>query len=111
MKTICAPISEQAKLRLDFDENIEGDLIELNISQSDYEALEKIDYFNCLNKHLGLLIDNYEDESISYEDLPKALDLTIEYSYKYSGLEELWCSIKKIILTAIENKTAVFFFF
>ncbi|TVT86894.1 hypothetical protein FPV60_02440 [Acinetobacter colistiniresistens] len=56
-------------------------------------------------------IDNYEDESISYEDLPKALDLTIEYSYKYSGLEELWCSIKKIILTAIENKTAVFFFF
>ncbi|UUM26412.1 hypothetical protein NQU59_11975 [Acinetobacter colistiniresistens] len=42
MKTICAPISEQAKLRLDFDENIEGDLIELNISQSDYEALEKL---------------------------------------------------------------------
>lgn len=58
MKLICVPLTQAAMKRLDYNENIEGDLMELNLLQEDYEILENIGYFDNLNKQLGLMIDD-----------------------------------------------------
>lgn len=62
MKTISVPLSLEAMQRLNFDVCVDGDLVELELSQSQFDYCWKIGFFRSLNSHLGLLIDEYEDE-------------------------------------------------
>ena len=111
MRIMSVPISSEAMKRLDLEENLREDLVELNLCQEEYENLKKIGYFSKLNNQLGIMIDDYEDEKIIYESLVLALDITNDFSIKYSDNEKLWRKIKKLISIALEKRTAVFFFF
>jgi hypothetical protein len=111
MRIMSVPISSEAMKRLDLDENLKEDLVELNLCHEEYENLKKIGYFSELNNQLGIMIDDYEDEKIIYESLVLALDITNDFSIKYSDNEKLWRKIKKLISIALEKRTAVFLFF
>ena len=111
MKVITVPLSQEAMNRLDFDENIEGDLLELNVLPKEYEYLKNVGYFFQLNKQLDLMIDEYEVEKILYKYLFKALEITNNLSSDHKENGELWFNLKELINVAIKKRTGVFFFF
>lgn len=111
MKLICVPTSEEAMFRLSFNENICGDLIELIIPQDEYEILFNVGYFGQLNKQLNLMIDDYEDEKILFDDLEILLCITNDFAVKNRDKCKLWPDIIRMISIATEKKTGVFLFF
>lgn len=61
MKTITVPLSKEAMHRLDYNESIDGDLLELELSDNELHILNKVNLFETINYKLGLNIDDYED--------------------------------------------------
>ncbi len=107
---ICAPVTTDAMKRLDFDSCLEGDLEEISIPEKNLELLWGIGLFNELNECLDLLIDDYEDESIPYEKLKKAIKILQKYIDQ--GLEiKYLIKINEIFKIALDNKTNVFLYF
>ncbi|EPK6165134.1 hypothetical protein KY207_004320, partial [Providencia stuartii] len=64
MKTITVPLSKEAMHRLDYNESIDGDLLELELSDNELHILNKVNLFETINYKLGLNIDDYEDENL-----------------------------------------------
>ncbi|HDL8284409.1 TPA: hypothetical protein PXQ99_001166 [Yersinia enterocolitica] len=109
MKSITVPVSTEAMNRLDFDECVEGDLIEMNLDEPEFERIWNSGVFDKLNDSLGVNIDIYEDESlIGVDTLVKAKNM-LEKSFDHSdhSIKQLLSMINK----AIEYKTGIFFFF
>lgn len=111
MKLLCVPTSEEAMFRLGFNENIDGDLIELILPQDEYEVLVNLGYFGQLNKQLNLMIDDYEDEKILFDDLNVLLCITNIFAIKNRDECKLWPDLIRLISVATEKKTGVFLFF
>jgi hypothetical protein len=61
---ISPPLNALAMQRLDIDEAQPGDLAELILTNDQYADLSNSGVFEKINKILGTLIDEYEDESI-----------------------------------------------
>lgn len=110
MKIITVPLSQKSMDRLDLDENIEDDLLELNILSKEFEYLKNIGYFFQLNTQLDLMISEYEAEKILYRDLFKALEITNNFSFENKENSKLWFDLEELINVAIKKRTAVFFF-
>nr|CBX69845.1 hypothetical protein YEW_DX16730 [Yersinia enterocolitica W22703] len=109
MKSITVPVSTEAMNRLDFDECIAGDLIEMNLDEPEFEKIWNSGVFDKLNDSLGVNIDIYEDESlIGVDTLVKAKNM-LEKNFDHSdhSIKQLLSMINK----AIEYKTGIFSFF
>nr|ELR5113458.1 hypothetical protein [Providencia stuartii] len=110
MKTITVPLSKEAMHRLDYNESIDGDLLELELSDSQLNTLSKIKLFEVINYNLGLNIDDYEDESLydmnKIEILNEILKSIINKDNK-----DIIKSILELSNTALDKKTGIFFFF
>lgn len=111
MKKIIVPVSVEAMSRLDFDENIEGDLIELALNKRSFDELWGLGIFERLNSSLDICIDDYEDESITESDnLNVAREIiahAAEEMIENGDLAQLLLMTDK----AIACKTGLFFFF
>lgn len=104
-KTICVPISLEAEQRLDYDQNLPGDLLEIEISQTEFNELWDSGLFQILNANLDILIDEYEDEVIIFEKLDQAIELI-------SGLElSVVNQIKDLMCTARKTGVGIYFYF
>jgi hypothetical protein len=113
LKTICVPKSEDALKRLNYDQTIEGDLIEVILSEEVYNALLSTGIFVTFNTITGSNIDNFEDDSITDE---RALITVIESGilditrYHYA-LEHIVIDLKLLFTEALKRRTGVFFYF
>lgn len=110
MKAIYVPKSKEAMKRLDYDECLADDLLELHLNNEDYAYLNEIGLFEEINKRIGKCIDEYEDEEITkLEDLIKIHSITLKL-YKKTKKNILLNFLSKIQF-AIDYKTGVFFYF
>ncbi|WP_433899483.1 hypothetical protein [Pseudomonas sp. PSE1(2024)] len=110
MKTISVPLNALAMQRLDMDEAQPSDLAELILTNNQYADLSNSGAFEKINKTLGTLIDEYEDESIKGR---KNLATTLAFfsdAFNSSHLE-VFNDIVKLNKIAIEKETGIFFYF
>ena len=74
------------------------------------DPLWEIGVLNELNEKLGIMIDDYEDESITMEQLPGARKIVSNYIKRKQSVKSLVDLLNQIILA--EQKCAgVFFYF
>ena len=105
MRYITVPINKEAMIRLDYDQNIEGDLVEITITEEELDSLWKL--FQELNLLLGIHIDDYETEEVTdYKKLLEMKEILIANNTDY-----LTKKILHLIELAIDYKTGIFFFF
>lgn len=110
MKTITVPLSKEAMHRLDYNESIDGDLLELELSDNQLHILNKVNLFEEVNYKLGLNIDDYEDESL--HDMNKIKNLNkILTSMINKENEHIINSILELSNVALNKKTGIFFYF
>ncbi|MGI0118330.1 hypothetical protein [Zooshikella sp. RANM57] len=109
MKIISVPLTQEAMHRLDLDQSLEGDLKELTLSDSEFSVLWSSGVLDDLNEELDLLIDDFEDESITGEKLEQALIIT-QHNKHYINTPIVNALAKQLEL-AISKSTGVFFFF
>ena len=110
MKIMSIPINKEAMIRMDYDENVDGDVFEMHLDSCDYDFFCKTGIVNKLNSALNINIDDYEDEKIlGLDDLLKARKIvTSELGSDVNGvLDKILSQINK----AIENNTGIFFYF
>ncbi|MFH8133254.1 hypothetical protein ABU178_03535 [Pantoea osteomyelitidis] len=109
MKLITVPVSHEAMKRLDFDECMSDDLLELKLDEADFESLWDSGVFKKINEFVGVNIDVYEDEVLTgLSDLAKAKEAVENFS---GNCEEPVKKLSFMLDKAIEFKTGVFFFF
>jgi len=111
MKTIVVPTTIEAMEKLDFDACTPDDLVELRLSENEYNELWQSGVLDTLNQQLGLLIDDYEDESIIEEDkLLEAKNIVKNSVLKTKNVQVISKLLNQIEL-ALRNNTGVFFYF
>ncbi|OCG49560.1 hypothetical protein A9G35_10870 [Gilliamella sp. Choc5-1] len=110
MKYITVPINTRAMSRLDFNDCMDGDLIELTIDEDNYANLLKSNVINQLNNALGINIDDYEDEKIINIDKLIIAKHIIESSI-ISNNSKVLIQLLTQVDNAIKYKTGVFFYF
>ena len=111
MKCISVPMSYEAMQRLDLDENIEGDLIDVILTSSEFDSLCKSGLFRKINDRFGLNIDDYEDESLTGSDNLLVLK---EMLRDYFLLDESNVALNKLMSqvdNAMISNTGIFFYF
>lgn len=111
MKCITVPISNDAMARLDLDECITGDVIELSLNEKDYDELWKTGIFYEINNALNINIDDYEDETLLGVDNLLIAKKIIEEKINIINNKIVSDGLLSQINTAIECKTGLFFYF
>ena len=107
MKTITVPLSMEAMKRLNFDCNIAGDLIELDISPQFYKLFTN-GFFSEINQKLNIIIDDYEDEKIlGLDNLERLASIVMNYFLRFK--DEIYLKIHALVMEAIQKNTGVFF--
>lgn len=110
MKCISVPTSQEAMSRLDFDECIDGDLIDVNITDDRYQTLVELGLIHSLNDLFEITIDEFEDEKIvGIDDLTQAR-LLIENNFNPGENESVSILLSQVIKAA-KYETGVFFYF
>ena len=111
MKLIVVPIDKEAEERLGLNQNIESDLINVFLNQEDYDQLWATSFFERINVDLNILIDDFEDESISgKENLKKLHSIIVEYE-KNTPSNPIVSTLKSLTEAAIRFETSVIFSF
>lgn len=111
MRLITVPIDKEAEERLYYDQNSEFDVIDVFLNESDYYKLWDSKLFDKINEALDLLIDDYEEETISgKENLEKLHAIIIEYEQVVEDNPLLY-TLKSLTEAAIRFDTSVHLFF
>ncbi|WP_418360308.1 hypothetical protein [Sphingobacterium detergens] len=109
---IVSPIDKEAAELLDYDKATAIDLIELVLTEEQFNALNCDGVFSNLNEILGSNIDDFEDELITGD---KQLEMALNYLRAISAKDEIARKvIEKIIYLfeeALSRKTGVYFYF
>lgn len=108
MKVICVPVSVDAMKRLDYDLSIDGDLIEVNLTNELYDDIWKSGFFDEVNLSINKNIDDYEDEFIDKKD---ELELLLIIISRYLDKNIFFIELYELVKVAIKSSTGVFFFF
>ena len=110
MKYISVPVNKSAMERLDLDNCVDGDLIELILDEDNYKNLLESNVINQLNNELDINIDDYEDEKII--DLDKLIKAkSIIQNSIVSNNSEALIQLLTQVDNAIKYKTGLFFIF
>ncbi|WP_392564732.1 hypothetical protein RHO13_04805 [Orbus wheelerorum] len=111
-KYISTPIHQEAMNRLDYDECIDGDLIELILSSEEYKELWDTQIFKKINNTISTNIDDYEDCSIVNIKELEIIENIVQEQIKITIQGQILLGkFLYIIKQAIIYKTGVFFFF
>jgi hypothetical protein len=111
MKTICTPKSAEAMDRLDMDSCIDGDLVELNFPQDNFEKLWSSGLFDELNRALSIMIDDFEDEKIVGESVDEAILVLDRFIDSGKAPQNIFLEIRRLLNLAKKNRTGLFFYF
>jgi hypothetical protein len=113
MKFICVPVDNDALKRLDFDENIDGDLLEIILKEDIFDKLIAAGFFSSINKLTGAMIDNFEDEGITDAVfLRRVVESPLfEKTSNDNLLAPIVKEIEILFGEAIVRKTGIFFYF
>lgn len=110
MKLITVPIDKEAEKRLNFNENIECDLISVFLNKEDYNAIWKTSFYDEINNKLGVFIDDCESEEITdKEKLKKLHSIILKYEKEIDN--PIFPTLKSLTEAAIRFDTGVYFFF
>ena len=110
MKMICTPLTPEAMRLLDINDCPDSLLESVHLTEEEYKKLLSSGAVDVINKILGKIIDDYEDEIINTnEDLTKALAIFEDHLTPENS-----SVMKKLIhlnTVAINSHTGLFFFF
>ena len=112
-KMISVPLTEQANKALYFGQDCNDKVMDVVLSQDEFDALWKDGVWDKINLECNLWIDEYEDENISgLDDITRLIELlkNIEVSDQpmaRSGMNKLLEQLK----VAAEKRTAIYFYF
>ena len=109
MKLVLVPLTTEALRRLDLDESLPGDIVELELSDEDYALISKSGVLDKINSSLGKMLDEYEDESIQGRSSLSA-SLTIFNEAYNATRHDVISRIISMNELAIENDTGMFFY-
>src|ERR1700734_69742 len=109
MKNTCVPKDQQALTRLDNNQNISGDLLEVNLDDHDFEKLWQSDFFTSINVLTNSIIDIFEDEHIAEaEKLKNVINSDLFENGKYDeNIFKIVGEIKKLFKEALQRKTGI----
>ncbi len=110
MKCISVPTSQEAMSRLDFDKCIDGDVIDLNITDEQYRSLVELGLIRLMNDLFDICIDEFEDEKIVGVDSLTQARLLIENDFHPSENEAVNLLLSQVN-KATEYETGLFFYF
>jgi len=109
---IVTPKDKAAAELLDYNRATEDDLIELVLTEQQYNTLNYHNVFSSLNEILGSSIDDFGDELITGDN---QLDMGLNYLKALNVKDEIANKvIEKMIYLfqeAISRKTGVYFYF
>lgn len=104
-KTIVVPKNKKAEKTLDYDTAPKEQIIELNLSELEFEKLWNEGVFFLINKVSQCSIDDYEDEHITN------LNLISNTLNELSKLKDGPKEIIKMFELALIYKTSIHFYF
>lgn len=110
MKYISVPVDINAMQRLDFNNNVDGDLVELQLDKNSYDSLLRTNIIDQLNCNLGINIDDFEDEKIDDID-SLILARTIVENLMKTDKSDILAKLLIQVNNAINYKTGLFFYF
>jgi hypothetical protein len=113
MKIICVPKDTEALHRLDYNHNISGDLLEVNLDDKDFEKLWQSDFFTSINVLTNSIIDIFEDEHIvEAEKLKNVINSDLFENGKYhENIFKIVGEIEELFKEALQRKTGIHFYF
>lgn len=109
---IVTPKDRQAAELLDYNKATDNDLIELALTEQQFNTLNYHNVFSSLNEILGCSVDDFEDESITDE---RQLDTGLNYLNAIivndEGARKLLEKLIYLFQEARSRKTGVYFYF
>lgn len=113
MKNICVPKNPEALHRLDYNQNISGDLLEVNLDDQDFEKLWQSDFFTSINVLTNSIIDIFEDEHILEPGkLETVINSDLFENAKYGqDILKITSELRTLFKEALQRKTGIHFYF
>jgi hypothetical protein len=111
MRYITVPKTIDAMKKLDCDNNLDGDLDELILDDTDFYKIFSTGIFNDINLALDILIDDYEDEKIIGKEKLKRTKIIIENYFIKNSKINIIEKFLILIESAIEYDTGIYFNF
>ena len=75
VKWLTVPLNEQGKIDENYGKQHTPNLAEFILDESEFDSLWDNDVFKLINSRCNLLIDDYESEEISADNLRKCIDI------------------------------------
>ncbi|WP_160137161.1 hypothetical protein [Chryseobacterium sp. c4a] len=104
-KLIIVPKDKEAEIALDYDTATPEQVVELNLTDEEFEKLWEEGVFSLINEITNSNIDDFEDEHIT--DLNDILNAYVELQKTSNGVADLI----KMFELAITYKTSIHFYF
>lgn len=109
MKMISVPVSKDALDRLDRGVEQQGDLVEISLSDADFDQIFRSGWVERVNREVRCNIDDYEDEHLlDDEQLQRLASVTEEYVRDGA---DVFSAILRLVGEARMNKTGLHFYF
>ncbi|UIR57315.1 hypothetical protein LZQ00_05735 [Sphingobacterium sp. SRCM116780] len=108
---ILTPKTVEIANKLDQDLASSEELIEIVLTEDDYNGLEKLGFFSFLNDLVNVNIDDYEDEVIVGDDHIRKVLSSIDSFDKANKQKSLLNEIRELFREALIRKTGVYFYF
>jgi hypothetical protein len=108
-KLIVVPKDKQAEADLDYNRASPEQLIEIRLTDVEFNALDAAGVFNSMNEITDAMIDEFESAEITREELLK--QVLTSAVFDLSDTNDKLKLIRNLFQEAIERGTGVYFFF
>ena len=105
MKQIIVPKNVESQKALEYDRAADGQLLIWNLTEEEYNHLNSLKIFEIINNKCKVLIDEYEDEKISYEKLRDVISIFDRND------DEVLNKFHQFITETIHRKMSIYFYF
>lgn len=108
-RLMTVPKDKEAEHALDYNEATPDQLIEIELTPTEYGELYWAGVFDAMNELTNAMIDDYEDaEIVKREELERVLNSDI---FSKNVANDKLAQIKILFQEALERGTGVYFFF
>jgi hypothetical protein len=107
-RMVLVPKDKEAKERLDFGIEKKDDLIELYLTEKEYNILDKEGVFNLINSVVDLWIGDYEEDDLEGKENIKKIIQVLEELPNQSILTKKILNLAK---EAYDRDTGIYFYF
>jgi len=107
-RTIAVPKDNEASILLNYDRATSEQLIEVELSETEFKKLWKTGFFGSINSIADVNIDDYEDESIKEKE---KLEKVLASNIFSSNVSDRINQIKSLFEEALKRGTGIYFYF